>query len=380
MKAYTFLVIALLMVALVPMVLAEEAGTGGGVSVGVGNPNDAPVVCTDHTARSWYPNDQTIYTARAYGNFFVNRYGDQVCEVSERGNYVFAGETLTYYVLVQDLDGADDIQDVILQKDGVGIGACAPIDYSINRDKFNCNKLDWNEDEDTMQLYKCKMVVRSGSGWNNAVSDINVKATDRGTPALSGTSAWTDRLVMNPALQVSLNGGISFGTVEPGETAMSNSVYLKNVGSNGVVMDMYIASDDYFTDPNRPDAICGDANGIPYYKFSYYATKGSLNSGANNNQDNGLGVPTGEIKSGIEIMGGAEGDNPYQCVSNPDEYTTLPSHSGEIWDMCRIINHRHDGSLLVQGQSMSLTFQLDVPEPCEGSFSEREFHFVGRVV
>lgn len=68
------------------------------------------------------------------------------------------------------------------------------------------------------------------------------------------------------------------------------------------------------------------------------------------------------------------------CAADPDEFTQLPSHSGEIGDMCRIINHEMAASSLIQGQSMSLTFQLDVPTPCEGSFTDGSFHFVGRVV
>jgi len=71
-------------------------------------------------------------------------------------------------------------------------------------------------------------------------------------------------------------------------------------------MDMYIASDDYFTSSD-PNAICPTGNGIRYDRFSYWATKGSLNSGINNGAYDGLSETS--------------------CEAEDDEFTILPSHS-----------------------------------------------------
>jgi len=361
---------ALLVMSVMPAVLADgDDDFSGDVVVFVGEDNDAPTICTDTTQRSWNPNDQTYYTAELYGDSRLNDYGDKFYNVAIRGDYVFTGETVTYYVIVQDENGEDDIDSVILQKNNLGVGSCSEIDTTeLQVEVSNFDDCDFTIfDDATMNLYRCRLIVQDGWGGDeqtpsNNEAIINIKATDKGSPALSATTLWSDSLTINPPLNIDLSGQINFGSVEPGETVTSNTAYLSNVGSDGVVMDMYIASSDYFTDPNNPLAICGLGNGIPYTAFSYRATKGSLDSGSNNNGFPGLGA-IGKI-----------------CRANTDEFTPLPSHSGEIEDMCRIINHLEDASLLPQGQSMSLTFQLDVPTPCEGSFTKGKFHFAGRVV
>jgi len=47
--------------------------------------------------------------------------------LATRQNYAFTGETLDYYVLVRDLDGAEDISLVNLLVDGELVGACAEV-------------------------------------------------------------------------------------------------------------------------------------------------------------------------------------------------------------------------------------------------------------
>jgi len=371
---YAIFVIALMVLSMAPVVLADGTDVGGGIIIGVNSTNNVPVVYTDATQRSWYPNDQTFKTANVYGTAGVNVYGDDFYDLGIRGDYVFAGETVTNYVIVEDKDGASDIDSVILTKDNIGMGSCSEIAEAnliaggaVDLNVVALGYADWAAyalakfgvtwDTDTMNVYRCKMVVQNA--WTG-VPEINVKATDRAGATAIGR---TDRLTMNPALKIDLNGQINFGSANAGDTVTSNTVYLENVGTEGVVMDMYIASDDYFTDPNNAAAICGLANGIPFDAFSYYATKGSVDSGSNDNAFPGLSTQVAPI-----------------CAANADEYTTLTSHSEHVEDMCRIINHRSTASFLTQGQSMSMTFRLTVPTPCKGSFSDGEFHMVGRVV
>ena len=364
------------LIAVVPLVVAEGGTVDGGVSVGVDGSNNAPIVCQDSTQRSWYPNDQTIKTADVYGSSGTNIYGDTFYEVDARGSYAFAGELLMYYIYVGDEDGKTNIEDVTLTKDGVAIGNCAVVDDAVDPltdlSSFSCNPNDLTGlDSDDGNIYACIVTVQSG--WNGD-AELSVKATDEeGNIGLLSSS---DLLTFNPDLSVTLTGSVSFGTVEEGDSVTSNTVFLNNVGSDGVVMDMYIGSDDYFTDSSTGTALCvnenGGAatNGIHYTQFSYYATKGSLDSGANNADHEGLGAGDGTSDF-----------NPGEiCNANDDEYTPLTSYSGDIEDDCRIINHLEQGSFLTQGQSMSLTFQLDVPAVCEGSFTDGKFHFTGRVV
>jgi hypothetical protein len=286
-------------------------------------------------------------------------------------NYVFEGETVDYYVLVRDVDGTSDIDSVQLVVDGSAVGACAKapstcINSSTTITAFGAGSMNTSTD----QVYICKLIVPS---WLNGEKEVKVQVTDKRGSAgcnpviIPGVEA--DLTFFNPELKLTLTGSgvVNFGTVTPGSIATSNSIYLKNGGSNssnaGVVMDMYIASDDYFTDPSNGAAICPTGNGIKYDRFSYYATKGSLNSGANNNTWNGLGK-----------------NNTTFCKANLDEFTNLTSHSGNIGDMCRVINWIKGGSLLTEGSEMSITFRLNVPNPCSGNFNKGKFHFAGKVV
>jgi len=213
-----------------------------------------------------------------------------------------------------------------------------------------------------MNLYKCKLIVPN-TGPSYPTITIEAEDVDEETCDVTEEK---ERITFNPEIGVNLAGSISFGSVEAGSVATSNSIKIQNLNMNadGVVMDMYIASDDYFTADNEK-AICGDdgGNGIKYDQFSYYATKGSINSGSNDNEYPGLG------------------DDSAICDARADEFTPMPSHSGDIVDMCRIINHLQKGSFLTQGDFMSLTLRLDVPSNCEPyTYTNGQFHVVGRVV
>lgn len=361
----TVLVMSMFLLSIMPaLVLADGAviDEGGSVVVGEDLTCNPPEIFVDHTARGWFPNDQTWYTADHYG--FVDEGGKydlgsdyDKYVLANRQAYAFTGETLDYYVLVRDIDGVGEIDSVNLLVDGELVGACAQVDYTPDNDAFGVTYSALTDD-----TYVCKLIVQSA--WNGELP-ISVQATSSSKECapetvLLGEADW---MTFNPTLTLDLVGGpISFGAVTPGSVATSNTVRLANVGEDGVVMDMYVASDDYFTDPSNPNALCPTGNGIKYSQFSYYATKGSLNSGLNGK--------TPSVDYGLGDV----------CVSNSDEFTTLPSHSGEIADMCRIINTQEGSSFLAQGSEMALTFKLNVPSVCHGSFTDGQFHFAGRVL
>jgi len=359
----------ILLASVMPIVLADGADDGIGIVIDIDEPeNSCPVIYQDPTQRAWYPNDQTWYTATKYGECQTNLYGDEYCVVPERGNYVFKGETLTYYVIVEDANGKDDIDFTRLEN----LGACSeiavptviPTPYTTwsayAQAKFGISA--WNAN--TMALYKCKVIVASQT---ESQREIVVQTTDGDATCNSENYGIVEEskefISFNPDLSVDLVGTINFGSVVPGSVATSTPIRIENDGDDGVVMDMYIDADDYFTDTNNEEAICGDGNGIKHDRFSYYASKGSINSGRNDNTVPGLGEP-----SGI-------------CIARADEYTLMPSHSGEIADMCRVINYIRGGSFLTEGDYMSIRFRLDVPSNCEpASYTDGEFHVVGRVL
>jgi len=372
--------------------VSEEAEIGSEAVIDIGG--DAcipPLVFIDPTARLWNPNDQTYYTAGIYGAIVTNAYGDEGYEIPERQNYFFQGELLTYYIGVYDENGADDIDGVNLLVDGIPHGSCAERDLiddyrtengatlaqarNYMTDHFSLDPaLDASNDYEYYKFFACTLIVQSS--WNDT-EPVSVQAYDGGIDACEAdpnyvVSLWTDLLDFNPSLALALTGGpVDFGSTSPGSTAISTTVYLENDAEDGsgVVMDMYIAADDYFADPTNPSAFCGTGNGIPYYQFKYYATKGSINSGSNDNFFPALGATVNDPNIPINI-----------CTADVDEFTYLTSHSGEIDDMCRILNWERDWSLLNQGGEMSITFKLEVPDPCYGNFTDGQFRFVGRVV
>jgi len=363
-----------------PLVYADGAEYGEGPDVTVTEDCEPPVIYFDPTNRVIYPNDQTIYTAEEYGTLVANFYGNPTYNVPYRQNYAFTGETIKFYIAVYDKDGEEDIDEVLLRVDDVEVGSCAinnfqaaaPLDAWIN-DHYN---IPYDPDDDTyitgvtddlFEFYTCTLIVQDGWTTEDAVSiivtdgNLDACATNPNTV----TTVWDDLANFNPSLDLELLGGpIDFGSVEPGSRELSNTVYLQNnaEAGSGVVMDMYIAADDYFTDPVTAGAICPTGNGIRFDNFRYYATKGSVNSGPN-----GI-APTSNFGLGA------------RCIANDDEFTDLPSYSGEISDMCRIINIFDEASFLTQGSEMSITFKLIVPNLCEGHFTDGQFRFVGRVV
>ena len=399
-KLFSVLATLVLVVAMLPTVLADGAEIGAGADITIDEDCVPPVIYVDPTERVWNPNDQTYYTAEEYGDFIPAAATDwgpvsdiAGYDVPMRQNYAFTGETLTYYIAVYDEDGEDDIDEVQLVVEEVGlVGSCMQLDeddgafpsdtyinnhmnipYDVDDEEYDSTGGDANDD--LFAFYACTLIVQSG--WNptdmtKSELEVSVQATDGDLDVCEPsdpvvTSAWSDLINFNPTLQLSVEEAIDFGTVEPGSEAVSNTISIQNAADvdSGVVMDMYIASDDYFTDPTGTESICPTGNGIKYDQFKYYATKGSVNSGANDNSYPALAT---------NIPG------PGHCEALSDEYTPLPSHSGHIQDMCHIINHIEDGSLLSQGSEMSLTFKLSVPDPCEGTFTDGSFRFMGRVV
>ena len=397
-KLLSFLLVAMLAFSLMPLAFADGADTGVPGGVVIDQPEDVCSNATfyiDHTARGWRPNDQTYYTAEEYGA--LQEGGKYSCEIEdadfsryvleERMNYVFEGENIDYYVVVRDEDGISEDDLVQLVADEEVVGACASVDpesqceNDLDSDAFG---IEYNSDTD--QLFICSLIVPDNDynndgqvdTWADGEKESSIVVTDDESDvscdiAVVLEDVETDLLFFNPDLSLTVvdAGQIDFGSVAPGGTATSNSIYLRNSAEedSGVIMDIYIASDDYFTDPDNPYAVCPTGNGIRYDRFSYYATKGALNSGANNALFEGLGAGDGEPDREDDI-----------CEARGDEFTPLPSHSGHIEDMCRVINWRKGASLLTEGSEMSIRFRLDVPETCVGSFDQGQFHFKGRVV
>ena len=224
-----------------PIVLAEEFELGGGVNVDAGIDGCVPPeIYTDHTARGWYPNDQTRLTAGIYGALEVggkfnltsptyDRY-----TLSERMNYVFTGETLQYYVVVVDQNGDSDIDSVQLLVGGSPVGSC----LDVGDDTFNdtvgviafkgengllLGEYPTGYNDLIMDSYVCTLIVASSMTTEAAVA---IRVTDGGEQVCElqpniVDSIDTDLINFNPTLTLSLIGGpVDFGGVVSGSTAI----------------------------------------------------------------------------------------------------------------------------------------------------------------
>ena len=342
--------------------------TGTGLSL---TPVD-PVVFIDGEARLWDYTALTQNTATIYGVPSTNVHGYSGTLLPLRQHYAFTGETLQYFVVVMDGNGIADIASVDLIIDNgvpTNIGSCAPVAGFLVDSGFKL--VDYSGaptayDPAIMASYVCTLTVNAG--WVGQY-DIFVQVQDSLGAIAQGIEV--DHFYFNPTIDVQIVGGpISFGSVAQGTTAMSSTVRLKNmeVGANvadsAVLLDMYISSDQYFDDPIDPLAACPTINGLPYDALSYYATKGSINSGTNNNDYPGVSTLVAP-----------------SCEANIDGFTPLVfENTNDVTNMCRIINWDFTSSILAQGAEMSITFKADVPTPCTGTFTNGQFYFVGEVI
>jgi len=347
----------------------------------------APEIYIDSTARGWHPDSLNLDISEVYGSFEDGGKYNCTKDTStdddfdryilpERQNYIFDGERLFYFVLVRDRNGVGDINRTFTQVGGNSNfeRTCEPIYFNntcynpIDLASFGIN----NFNSTTDQTYVCRVNPENSTSMKGKMN-VSIYSLDYCNSTLVASSQ-TDYISFNPSATLELtNSMIHFGNVYPGTIATSNSIYLRNKGNNenssGVIMDIYLASDDYFRDisSSNATAVCPTGNGLEYSQFSYYATKGSLNSGANDNTFSGLGRNVTRING--------------NCTARTDEFTPMvASSSSVVGDMCRVINWNRAGSFLTQGAEMSITFRLDVPSNCTGRFTNGNFHFIGKII
>ncbi len=349
--------------------LGGSIDSGGLMNLTIAPGQHPPLVFVDFASTLWLNSTPTSNTAGIYGIARTNVHGDTSVDIPQRYNYAFEGEIFRYYIVVEDGDGIADISSVnkliLKSANETGAGACAPVADFLDFTGFGI--VDYHGDplaydNATMGSYICELII--APSWTGQY-EVFVRATDQ--TGLTGDSNMIHSIYLNPTIELTLDGSINFGSVKQGTTSISNSVYIRNDAApeeSAVVLDMYISSDNFFTDPINASATCGTSTGIPHTSFGYYATKGYLNSGGNDNGFPGVGNYSTDV-----------------CVAGLDGFTNMTVESlPSVSNMCRIINSGFEDSLLTQDSEMSLTFQLDVPTPCEGTFTDGKFYFVGEVV
>ena len=207
--------------------------------------------------------------------------------------------------------------------------------------------------DNTMAYYTCTFTVETPSSMHGEYF-IAPEAED-----LDGLKTPIDEneyWFLNPEIAVSIQGDLTFGTVRPGTSSYSKTLLIGNDAEtgSGVLLDMFIAGTDFY-DPASSGAKCPTTNQLALTNFAYFATNGAYSTQGKScvDKEGYSGIPYGDrITQGKEIIG---------C----DNYNVGPYKPGNV---------------LTPGAEMALTFRLNLPEPCNGDFSDGQMYFWGEAV
>ncbi len=345
------LVMSALMLSVVPGVFATSVGSGIGVTI----------ITEDFEPLVWQCDNRVVYDDGTE----PGRVSENSQEMIERvNNYAFEGEQITWKVLVMDKNGIDKVADVY---------------GTVNEEmEVNCDRLAWNPDHtlqscnarileeqitefdsDLMAYYLCTLTVETPESMYGP-ADITVEAVD--LDGLTGTMAETEHWFLNPAINLVVDGEISFDEVRPGTSSYSTRVLVGNDADDdsGVLLDMFISGTDFY-DSSSSGAKCGTSNVLELENFAYYATSGAYSTHKDSRKDAEGYVP---IKYGI----GFNDPNPFYNQNEIIQSTTL------------INGVYYAGNVLSPGSEMSLIFRLNLPEPCNGDFDTGSIYFWGEAI
>jgi len=388
---------ALLVISVTPFIMA--AGTGGSLGGGIEVEEFEPMVfqCGE---RVLYDDDIQPW-----------RITDQhPSPLDERNNhYLFEGERYQVDVLVFDKNKIEEAMvDLVLEGEEVcelvcpGAGEdcyedCVTYDdfeincveESVTRTVYpdtnnnnidHCNVRVGEEtlhifESDTMQGFKCTIDILDsehmyGTFW------MKVRAIS-GLTEEEGEYDEIARWFINPMVSLSVDGELDFSEVRPG-TASYSTVLIENTAEGGVILDMFITGKDWpaaDTELGRCQLVDdqGDehddilVNYLPLGAFRYYAENGAYSTRTDmevddddysdsinrNSDDEGYVNIHRQLNAGFEeaMFDEAEiiQENPLE-LSDPEENIYL-------------------ANLLYPGSAgMSITFRLELPEPCYGNF------------
>jgi hypothetical protein len=288
----------------------------------------------------------------------------QLYDAPRFNNYAFTGEALSVFVLAMDKNGIDKISDVYATV-GDTQGEGNPVEVNCVRtpitvDPYNdCEtqileeEVAWNPD--LMAVYECRLTVEEnmeGEYW------ITVEAEDY--DGNLGTMAQSEYWFLNPVIALSIDGDLTFEDVRPGARSYSSTLLVGNDAEDGsgVLLDMYIAGTD-FTDSSSYGTLCMNpttgvmTNQLSLDAFTYDAVNGQF------------AIDDAVIKHGDRL-----------------------DQAGRIMDMAgptfgEILGHDlgpNPTNFLAPGAEIAITFQLDMPEPCNGAFDEGTFYFFGEAI
>lgn len=321
---------------IMPMVLA----TSTGIDIGV------DIITEDFEPEVWLCD-------RSVADDLVE---PQLYNAPRFNNYAFEGESITWDVLVMDKNGKEKIMDVFAT---IGSTQGAGNDIEVNcvrQTSFedvnpykDCETKILEEritkfDDKTMAMYKCTLTVETSDSMEGEYW-VTVEAEDM--DGLSGTMAQNEFWFLNPTIALSIDGDLVFDEVRPGARAYSETLLIGNDAEygSGVLLDMYISGTDFY-DSASSGAMCPDTNQLSLDAFTYDAVNGQT------------------FADDMKIRHGDRLDQ-----------------AGRIMDYAKFgTNTPNVFNFLAPGAEIALTFQLDLPEPCNGDFDTGSIYFWGEAI
>ncbi len=285
--------------------------------------------------------------------------------VERINNYAFEGEQIKWDVFVYDKSGIEFVKDVFVSlgpSPGPGNDIEANCKINDRTDDPICvfidEKVEIKFNPQTSRWYTCTLAVETPESMYGEYF-VTVEAED-----LEGNQASMDEQeywFFNPIIGLNINGEIDFGNIRPGTIGYSRTLSVENAADqgSGVLLDMFISGTDFY-DQSSSGALCPDSNVLRLTNFRYYAVNGAYSTKGNPNADTEGYRPIPYERSGT---GGLPNNGRQEIIQNgllPGGYSL--------------------GNVLSPGAEQSLTFKLNMPEPCNGDFNSGQIFFWGEAI
>jgi hypothetical protein len=284
-------------------------------------------------------------------------------------NYAFEGEQIQWKVLVMDKNGIEKVRDVYATVDG-NIEANCQLDHVLGMEEridTACNARIGEEEltiighSNFAAYYICTLTIETPESMYGQ-SDITVEAVDLDEEI--GTMDEKETWFLNPTVSLGIDGAVTFNSLRPGTSEYSGLLTVTNNAEDGsgVLMDMFVSGTDFY-DSSKSGAKCGTTNQLSLKQFSYYATNGEYST----NQDMEVGrTCDSEGYCGVNYGIGFNDPKPFY---NRNEIIQAQK-----------VGPYYTANLLPPGAQMSLTFRVNVPEPCNGNFNSGHIYFWGEAI
>jgi len=365
-KLLSLSIMAFLVLAVLPVVIAVSVGSGIGVDIETEDFEPRVFMCDSRLLF-----DDNTEPGR------ITEGGDLLFE--RMNNYAFEGEQIQWEVIVWDKNGIEKVKDVYVtlgssQGDGNDIEVNCVLDKILeHRDSVSdsCNARELEEsldhfNDNTAAIYICTLTVETpesmeGEFW------VTVEAED--LDGEFGTMDENEFWFFNPEIALGIIGDLTFDDVRPGTMSYSETLLIRNdaEAGSGVRLDMFISGTDFY-DSSSSGAKCPVSNVLGLENFDYFATHGSYSTQIDGRSDAEGYVPIG-YGVGFNDPNPFYGDGSLPDVDGYEILQTFPTNFGY-----------YQSNILSPGSEVAMTFRLDLPEPCNGDFDTGQIFFWGEAI